>query len=281
MRAALVLVGAAALAWPAAAQATDYGGGNAPAGVRQAHKRIVLMAVRTFGDGTALVRVNVQARCGLGATTRRVPIAADGSFGLNVTVRNRAREDRRVRRTARIAVAGRLVGATGSGTASVRLTFRRGGRVVARCRSGARAWQVRAAAAEGVGAGPRPNGAYFGLTSQTVRRPRPLVLRVDPRGRRVRTAVFDYRQDCSFGPREWNNITPGARIRPDGTFRLRERFVVHYRDANEFFRVRVDGRFTPNGVAGTLSVSATGRSLRGGRVLGRCATGVVGFAAAL
>jgi hypothetical protein len=277
------MVGAvmATMAWPAAAQATDYGGGNAPSSVRRAHDRITMVAVRTLGDGTVRVKVAVQARCGTGEAQRRVPLAADGTFAFNTTVRDRPRDNPGVRRTARVSVAGQLVGTAGSGTASTRLTFRRGGRVRARCRSGTRAWQVRSPVAEAVGAAPRANGAYFGLTSQTVRRPRPFVLRVDPRGRRVRTAVFDYRQRCGFGPREWSNITPGGRIRPDGTFRLRERFVYRYRNAREFFRVRVNGRFTPNGVSGTFSVSATARARGSGRVIGRCRTGRQSFAAAL
>lgn len=281
MRAGRVLVGTAvaATAWPAAAGATDYGGGNAPDGVRAAHRTMTQVAVRTATNGTARVRVFVQARCGSGVATRRVPLAPDGSFALNAVVRTRAREDRRVRRTARISVAGRVAGGAGSGTASVRLTFRRGGRVVSRCRSGTRTWQVRGVApAPGAGA-PRPGGAYYGLTSQRQRRPRPFVLRVDPAGGRVRTAVFDYRQRCGFGPREWNNITPGARIRPDGSFRLRERFLYRWRDANERFTVRVDGRFTPNGVSGTWSVTSTARAR--GRVIGRCRTGSQTFAAVL
>jgi hypothetical protein len=277
----VIAVVVAAAAWPAAAQATDYGGGNAPAGVSSAHRTIVLVGIRTAADGTAQVRVLVHAGCGSGETTRRVPLAPDGSFSLNATVRNRTREDRRVRRTARISVAGAVSGAAGSGTASVRLVFRQGGRVRARCRSGTQAWQVRAAAAEAAPAPARPDGGYFGLTSQGKRRVHPFVLRVAPNGRRVRVAVFDYRQRCGFGPREWNNITPGARIRPDGTFRLRERFVYRYRNANEHFTVRVDGRFTPNGASGSFSVSATARARRGGRVIGRCRTGAQSFATAL
>jgi hypothetical protein len=109
----------------------------------------------------------------------------------------------------------------------------------------------------------------------------PFVLRVAPRGGRVMMAVFDYGQRCGFGPREWNTITPGGRIRPDGTFRLRERFVIRYRDANERFRVRVNGRFTPNGVNGTCSVKATARARGSGRVIGRCRTGRQSFAAGL
>jgi hypothetical protein len=280
-RGSLIGLLAGAIAWTDSAHAADYGGGNTPASVRSAHRSLVLVGVRTAADGTAQVRVVVQARCGSGETTRRLPLAPDGSFSLAATVRDRAREDRRVRRTARFSVAGRVAGAAGSGTASVRLTFRRGGRVRARCSSGTRAWHVRAAGAEPAGAAARPNGAYYGLTSQAERRIRPFTLRVDPRGRRVRVAIFEYRQRCGSGPREWSNVTPGARIRPDGTFRLRERFVYRYRNANERFVVRMDGRFTPNGVSGAFSVSATARALRGGRVLGRCSTGPQSFAAAL
>ena len=46
------------------------------------------------------------------------------------------------------------------------------------------------------------------------------------------------------------------------------------------YRVRVNGRFTPNGVSGTLSVRSVLRS-SSGRVLDRCRTGRVSFAAML
>ena len=44
--------------------------------------------------------------------------------------------------------------------------------------------------------------------------------------------------------------------------------------------MKVDGRFTPSGVNGTLSVSSVLRS-PSGRVLDRCRTGPVAFAALL
>ena len=144
---------------------------------------------------------------------------------------------------------------------------------------GARTWQARAAAAEPSGAAPRPDGAYHGLTPHAAR-PLPFVLRVDPRGRRVRTAAFDYRQRCRGGAFEWENVTPGAPIRADGSFRLREAFTYGWEQGRERYRVRVDGRFTPNGVSGTLSVSSVLRS-PGGRVLDRCTTGRRPFAALL
>jgi len=219
----------------------------------------------------------VQARCGAGELRRRVTLAADGSFSVTATVRDRAREDRRARRIARMVVAGRVAGTAGTGTASARLTFRRGGRVVGRCASGSRLWQVRAPVPEPVaGAAPRANAAYYGVTSQAGA----FALQVGGAGRRVRIAVFDYRLTCRRASFETSNLTPGGPIAADGTFRLRERFTLRFADATERFRVRVDGRFTPNGANGTLSVNSVARSLAG-RVIDRCRTGRVTFAAAL
>jgi hypothetical protein len=274
---AAIAAGLAALLWPAAAPAADLGGGTAPDSVRRAQRQLTLVGIRTAADGGARITVKVTARCGAGTAARTVALAADGTFAFQATVRDRAREDRRVRRRTRIAMAGQLAGAAASGTVTARLTFRRGGRVVGRCNSGARAWQARAATAEPTAAPARPGAAYHGLTSQA-ERPFPFLLRVDPAGRRVRTAVFDYRQRCRDRPWEWENITPGAPIAADGTFRLRERFTYRWADGRERYRVRVDGRFTSNGVSGTLSVSSVLRS-PSGRVLDRCKTGAQTFAA--
>jgi hypothetical protein len=280
VRAALVLAGAAALACPGAAAASDYGGGTVPQNKRSYEKRLTIVTVRTAPGGTAVVRAWVQARCGGAEMRRRVTLAADGSFSVRGTVRGRAREDRRVRRTARIAIAGRVAGPAGSGTARARFTFRRGGRVVARCRSGPRAWKVRAGAPQPAAGPPRAHGAYRGLTSQAARRPRAFLLRVGGSARRVRVAVFQYRLRCRGGFFETSNVTPGGRIRSDGTFHLRERFTLRYSDANERYRVRVDGRFTATGVIGTLSVRTVARTLSG-RVFDRCRTGTRRFAGLL
>jgi hypothetical protein len=268
-----------ALAWPAAAGATDYGGGTAPDSVARANRQLTLIAFRTFDDGSARVGVKVAAGCGLGRAGKAVRVAADGTFSFAATVRRRVPGSPGVRQTSRISLSGRIAGAAASGTVTARLTFRRGGRVVERCNSGARPWQARAAAAEPVAAPPQPGGAYHGLTGQRSR-PYPLVLRVNANATRVATAVFEYRQRCRRRPFEWENITPGARLRPDGTFSLRERFTFRWEEGRERYRVKVDGRFTPAGVNGTLSVSSVLRS-RSGRVLDRCRTGRVTFAAAL
>jgi hypothetical protein len=260
-----------ALAWPAAAEAADYGGG--------AGARVTLLTVRTKANGTAMVRAAIQARCGLARIGQRVTPAADGSFAFTATARTRTGEPG-VRQIARVTVAGRVVAATASGTATARISFRSRGSVVERCASGRRAWQARAAVAEAVPGAPRPAGAYQGLTSQTVERPRAFLLWVDAAGRRVTAAAFQYRRICESRAFEKENLTPGAAIAADGSFSLHERFTLRFADATERFRVRVAGHFTPAGVNGTLNVTSVVRA-PGGAVFDRCSTGRLTFAGAL
>jgi hypothetical protein len=248
----VAVVLAAMLVWPATVSAADYGGGRVPDTV---------VSLRTSG-GSVVVRAHLTARCGSGPLRRRVPLAADGSFSVTATTRGRPREDRRVRRVSRFTVAGRVVGSTASGTARMRLTFRRRGRVVGRCATGARRWEA--------------GTNLKGLTGQAGGRPRAFLLGVD--GARVTTAVFEYRMRCRRFASEQINLTPGGPIAADGTFRLRERFTLRYADARERFRVTVRGRITPAGVGGSLSVTSVARS-PAGRVIDRCRTGPVAFAA--
>jgi hypothetical protein len=268
---------AMAMASPAAAQAVDYGGGTAPDSVRRANRQLTLVAIRMADDGRGRLAVKVAAGCGLGKATRDVQLAADGTFAFEATVRSRVPGG--VGQRTQISLSGQIVGPVASGTVSARLTFRRRGKVVERCNSGQRTWNARAAAAEPTAGPPQPDGSYHGLTSQRSR-PFPFVLRVDPGASRVRTAVFDYGMRCRDGGFEWENITPGARIASDGTFRLRERFSRTWREGRERYRVKVDGHFTTTGVSGTLSVSSVLRS-PGGRVIDRCTTGRRTFAAVL
>jgi hypothetical protein len=106
------------------------------------------------------------------------------------------------------------------------------------------------------------------------------VLRVDGRGKRIRTAIFQHRRRCQTGRYSQTNISPGARIRSGGSFARTEHFAIGFSNAIERFRVRMRGQFTPNGVKGTISVTSVARARRTGRVIDRCRTGTIGFAAA-
>jgi hypothetical protein len=281
MRLQPMLVGTTLMAatWPAAAQAADYGGGTPTDSGKRSPRQLTMVGIRTAANGKARVWVKVSARCGLAPVRMPVTINPDGSFVARVRASGGVGSG--VRRISRIRMAGRVAGATASGTVSARLTYRRHGRVTAKCRTGTRTWQARVAAAQPTAAPPRANAGYYGFTSQGKGRPFPFVLKVGPDARRVRTAVFDYRMRCKRNVYEFDNITPGGPVGADGTFHLRERFTLHYREGNERYRVAVDGRFTTSGVSGTLSIKSVLRRRGGGRVLDRCATGATTFAAVL
>jgi hypothetical protein len=132
--------------------------------------------------------------------------------------------------------------------------------------------------AAGPPAPPQPGGAYLGLTSQAAPVPKPFVLRVNRKATRVGIAIFDYVRNCRRSALRLNNVTPGGRIRSDGTFSLGERFRLRFKGGTrERFRIRIDGRFTAGGVSGSLRVTTVAR--RAGRVIDRCDTGALTFAA--
>lgn len=260
-----------------AAAALALGGGTAPTSVDGYRGQLTLVSIRPAA-GTAVVRALVAARCGVGAVKVRAPVAADGSFAFAATRRDRAPEEAGLRRVARVRVTGRIAGAVATGTASTRITLRRGSRAVERCKTAARTWQARTPAPSTVAAPPRASRGYFGLTSQA-QRPHALVLHVDKTAHRVQAVAFDYALACGGRTVEKQNLTAGGAISATGGFSLRERFPVFFSDAVERYRVKIDGRFTASGVSGTLSVTSTARA-RGGGVIGRCRTGNVTFAGA-
>jgi hypothetical protein len=252
----------ACLALPAAANAADYGGGTAPDSVRRANDQLTLVAFQLADDGTGRASIAVATPCGAVRARPDVGLVADGTFSVDI---GRGTPRRRTE----IAMSGQIVGPVASGTVRATVTLRRHGRVVEKCDSGVREWNARAA-----GAAVTSTGAFYGLTGQTL----PLVLSVA--GSRVRVAAFAYDARCRRGGFQWENITPGGPLAADGTFSLRERFSRTFRDGRERFRVKVDGQVTATGTAGTLSVTSVLRS-HGGRVLDRCRTGRVTFAALL
>jgi hypothetical protein len=281
---AMVAAGAGWGAAPAAAAplAGDYGGGAIAPGFTYAKGgRFVFVGARVDpGLGRVLVNARVSARCGSADITRRVALAADGSFTLRATVREKVQFVRRRTKSFRIVVFGRLDGAAGSGNARAKVTYRRNGRVQSRCTIRPQGFQLRARSAESGAGAARAGTVYNGLTGQRANRPRPFLLRVSRNGHRVVTSIFQYRRSCLGGRRySLSNISPGARIRADGSFSRSERFSIPFSNAVERFRVRVHGRFTPGGVSGTLSVTSIARRRSDGAVIDRCRTGRVGFSA--
>jgi hypothetical protein len=254
----------------------DYGGG-ALAGAKSLTLRVGngWMWARVAPDGRARIGGAFHVACGLTRFDAQVTLGADGSF--DFTRVRRARESgHRLRAVVR--VRGRFDGTAASGTVRGVLRNRFPNGTVRRCSTrGARPWQLRLPAAPGAPAAAQPGATYLGVTSEQADVPRPFLLAVARNGARVKTAVFEYVRHCRRFSLFLNDITPSARIRPDGTFTIRERFAVRYRRSKERFRIRVDGRFTAGGVSGTIRAATVARRRGSGKVVDRCDTGQLGF----
>ena len=233
---------------------------------------------RVAGDGTARIGVAVPLRCGIARVRAQVTPAADGSFSFVRRMRDRRGG---FRRRHRVAMTGRFDGAGAAGTVSARLTLRRPGRAVRRCRTANAGWELRSPAPAGAPAPPRPGATYRGLTSQGGPAPRPFLFAVSADGTRIRTSIFTYTVACRRLSYTSNNVSPAAGIRPDGTFTVRESFAFRSPRLVERVKVRVEGRFSAGGAAGSLRVHSVVRSRRTGRVVDRCDTGPLTFAAQL
>jgi hypothetical protein len=258
----------------AAAAPGDYGGGGFAAGSGQP----TWMWARIGADGSARIGGRTQLGCGLGWFDAQPAVAADGSFRFS---RSRVTRERGHVVRAVVTMSGRFDGAVATGTLRARVRDRTPRGTIQRCATRrARPWKLHLRPAAGAPAPAQASGAYLGLTSQAVGVPKPFLLRVNRKATRVAVAIFDYTRQCAKGGISLNNITPGAAIRPDGTFALRERFRLRFRRGiRERFRIRVDGRFAAGGVSGALQVTTVAR--RRGRVIDRCDTGPLTFAALL
>ena len=75
------------------------------------------------------------------------------------------------------------------------------------------------------------------------------------------------------------NNMPGATIRPGGGFYAVQRYRQRFTDSIEQFQFQVFGTFTTRGATGTLRATSILRDPRTGRVVGRCSSGSVAWAA--
>ena len=69
------------MAWPAAAQATDYGGGTAPESFSRSPGQLTLVGIRTTANGRVRVHLMVSARCGFGSVRHSVRLAVTAASG--------------------------------------------------------------------------------------------------------------------------------------------------------------------------------------------------------
>jgi hypothetical protein len=237
------------------------------------------MWARVAADGRARIGGMFKLPCGLTKFDAQVTLAPDGSFRFTRTRRDRGGG---VRQRMAVTVQGRFDGAAAAGTATGRLrNLHLSGRERRCSTRRARPWQLRMPGAPGAAAPAQPGATYLGLTSQQGEVPRPFVLAVVPSGARVKTTIFEYKLVCAKLSYESNDVSPGARIRPDGTFRSRDSFAFRSPRVIERARVAVDGGFSAGHASGTVRVRSVVRNRRTGRLIDRCDTGPLTFAASL
>jgi hypothetical protein len=224
----------------ASAAGTQYGG----SGLYKS-KRIVVptlgLVVRPNGKVTA--RAGTGIRCH-GRLWVPVFIRLSGSAqGNAITASGHTRLGRS---TVRVNLTGTVDGANANGTLRIR-------------GSGCRGWSVpftlrTQSAPAGAAAVPPPSTNYMGLTSQAAGGVQlPIALTVTHTGKVW--AMWDVSLSCRPGILGTSNVTPLTKIRADGTFLRKERFVVRYTHGLvDHYAVTLKGAFRADGVSGTLTM---------------------------
>lgn len=281
----LLVVPALAVVAPVASAAVpggaSYGGGTIvdrpPGAGFSGHSGDTEMGLTTSANGT---RVRIDATvlyCGRRTreanADRTVRIAPDGTFRARLVDRSRLGKRRWV---TRLRVSGRIDGPRADGTVSARGGLK--GRK-ARCR-GTTTWTSVIPGEPAGPAGVPPGGSVLhGLVTSGGPTPFGIALRVSGDAGTVTRLLFETPYTCKFrrGVDEvWRRRhevmhEEGGPIRPDGSFRIVNRFRIRYADAVERARVAVRGQFQSGGAAtGTIKVSSVIRAKRTGRVVARC-----------
>jgi hypothetical protein len=268
---------------PAAAEAVKgaaYAGGGLTSSAPLVGLRVDATGRRIAFDGGAIVR------CARGpAVDERLVLrtALAPSGGFTGTTRRTRRVSRIETRFIRLSATGR----TGdrrqaSGTLRLLVTVRRRGRAAVSCNSGTVRWQARSVTGlPPAGAGRPSAGALFGATRHRAgAAPFPFAMRVTRDRRRVDAIMFRIGRRCQGAASDQlpNNM-PGATIRPDGSFYAVQRYSQRFTDSIEYFQFQVFGTFTTRGATGTLRATSILRDPRTRRVVGRCSSGLVAWAA--
>lgn len=264
----------------AAVPNAGYGGGRASPAAPLTGLRVDQTGRRVTLEGQAIARCAGGAAVDDGLTVRATVSPAGGFRGSSSrSYRVSAAETR----TVRLAVGGVLAGRSrAAGSMRMTVLVRRTGRPLLRCATGLQGWQARSATAAALGGQPPRAGAtYFGATNQRGRPvPLPFVLALSGDGRSVDATLFRVRRRC-IGVRsdDLPNNTPGAAIGPDGSFSILQRYSQRFSDSVEDYTFSVSGRVGADGAGGTLRATSVLRDPRTRRVIGRCDSGPLRWAA--
>jgi hypothetical protein len=247
----------------APAAGTHYGGSAIYKGKRIAAPTLGLL-VRPSGKISA--RVGTGIRCH-GRLWTPVYIRLSGSAqGSAIAASGRTRLGRS---TVRVSVQGAADGAAATGNLRIR-------------GSGCRGWSTpfslrTASAPAGAAVMPTRGTSFMGLTSQAAGGVRlPVSLSVTHTGKVW--AMWDATMGCRPGTAGMSNVTPLTKIRADGTFLRKERFVVRYvHGLTDHYTVTLKGAFRADGVSGTLTMRM--RRTQPGKRFRPCVSGTQSWAA--
>lgn len=279
------VVAVAAGAAPASAAVVPnvaYGGGALTPAAPLIGLRIAASGARVAFEGEVIARCAGRPPVDERLTVLAAGLTAEGSFHGYAT--RTYRLSPRETRTVRLAVTGQVVDARrASGMLRLLAYVHRVGRPTVRCDSREQHWEGRSV--PGVTPGPPAplaGASYYGGTTQRGREiPFPFALRVASDGRNVDTSVFRVHRRCTgVVSNDVPNDMPPAAIAPDGAFSVTQRYSQRFVDSTEFFTFTLAGRFVTEGASGTLRATSLLRDLRTRRVIGRCNSGLVRWAAA-
>jgi hypothetical protein len=218
---------------------THYGGGGVYHGNQTANPMLGL-AVQPNGQVSA--RASLALRCH-GTLWTPVYVRLHGSAqGTAITATGRTQLGRS---RVTVTVTGTADGQTATGTSRVRGRGCRGYRTTFLLHT--------ESAPAGPAAMPAPKTIFLGLTSQSAGGLRlPISISVTHTGKVW--GQWDATMACRPGTFGMTNLTPLTKIRADGTFTRRERYVIRYkRGMVDHFVVRLSGAFRSDGVSGTLT----------------------------
>ena len=280
----LVLAASVSVAAPAAAApiaAANYGGGHLPERPRTTAD-VALVSVAVASDGArARVVGTLSVACGRSGTFQQFAVTRairpDGRLRFRAPSRPRRYAQTSPRRRGRVTVELTFDGAAASGSVRVVATELGTSRPCRRTLP----IRLRAAAPDATpAASPTAGGVYLGTGDRRFRgSATPVALQVAPDARRTRVALLGIPLRCPGGFIDFlPNLSPPTRIRADGTFRRVERFGFRFIDGGGVrTRVVLEGRFTEQGVTGTMRASDVTR-VRGKRPV-RCRSGRIVFSA--
>jgi hypothetical protein len=278
----VAVLGAAALAIPAVAQAPPSPRGNFGGGALVSPPRDIfgagnaVVAMRALPDRKLEIEATVRARCAGGDIFATAKLAANGRFEASDTVT--AQPDPLTKVVTTYELSGQFTSEqSADGTISATIERSVEGRRTS-CKTGKVDFGVRRPTT-GVGKPGAPDATrYYGTTNQKGTGPnRPIVLRVSADGSRVTRALFAYSVKCSDDTVSIGVEAPRTNIRIDSRGRVRDRDRSTQTEGETV--VHIDDGFTAElgtrGARGTFALSDRTTDRASGRTIQTCRTGTI------